>query len=239
MLRLTFLAILICTFILIPVWTFGQTIDLEKQPGMLDLVNLSAKVIEYQGNIALNLTGSRSQSSPAPANTAGMPRVESLAIVRDSDFTNGTIEVELAGLPSKAAGANARGFIGIAFHVEKSDPIAYDCFYLRPTNGRAQDQLRRNHSCQYMSHPDFPWDKLRSESPGVYESYVDLVPGEWTHVKIEVEDEKARLFVNEAKQPCLIVNDLKRARKGGPIALWLEQSTDAYFRNLKISKPKN
>ncbi len=237
MLRLTFTAMLFCTLILIPEWAFGQTVDLEKYPVVLDLVNLQAKVIEYDGRIAVNLAGSGGQRLADPRNSAGMVAgVESLAIVRDSDFTNGTIEVELAGLPSKAAGATARGFIGIAFHVDKSDPIAYDCFYLRPTNGRAQDQLRRNHSCQYISHPNFPWEKLRNESPGVYESYVDLVPGAWTHVRIEVEDEKARLFVNEAKQPCLIVNDLKRAGKGGPIALWLEQSTDAYFRNLKISK---
>ena len=163
-------------------------------------------------------------------------RAESLAIVKDTNFTNGTIEVELAGRPSEAAGANARGFIGIAFHVEKSEPIAYDCFYLRPTNGRAEDQLRRNHSCQYMSHPEFPFNRLRREMPGVYESYVDLAPGEWTQVKIEVDGEKARLFVNGAKQPCLIVNDLKRAGKGGAVALWMEQSTDAYFRNLSVSE---
>lgn len=162
--------------------------------------------------------------------------VESLAIVKGTDFTNGTIEVELAGRPSESAGENARGFIGIAFHVEKSDPIAYDCFYLRPTNGRAEDQLRRNHTCQYMSHPEFTWFKLRDEAPGVYESYVDLAPGEWTQVKIEVEGEKARLFVNGAQHPCLIVNDLKRAGKGGPIALWMEQSTNAYYRNLRISE---
>ena len=166
------------------------------------------------------------------------PRAESLAIVKGTDFTNGTIEVELAGRPNENAGANARGFIGIAFHVEKSDPIAYDCFYLRPTNGRADDQLRRNHTCQYMSHPDFPFNLLRRETPGVYESYVDLAPGEWTQVKIVVQEEKAQLYVNGADQPCLIVNDVKRAGKTGAIALWQEQSTDAYFRNLVVTAGK-
>ena len=163
-------------------------------------------------------------------------RPESLAVVKGTEFTNGTIDVELAGRPNSNAGDNARGFIGIAFHVEKSDPIAYDCFYLRPTNGRAEDQLRRNHSCQYISHPEFPFKLLRRESPGVYESYVDLAPAEWTQVKIVVDGEKAQLYVNGADQPCLIVNDLKRAGKTGAIALWQEQSTDAYFRNLVVTE---
>ena len=44
-----------------------------------------------------------------------------------------------------------------------------------------------------MSHPDQPWHRLRKESPGVYESYVDLVPGEWTRVKIVVAGTTARL----------------------------------------------
>ena len=162
-------------------------------------------------------------------------RPESIAIVKGTDFTNGTIEVEVVGRPGQSAGANARGFVGIAFHVEKSDPIRYDCFYLRPTNGRADDQLRRNHACQYMSHPDFPFNVLRRDSPGVYESYVDLAPGEWTKMKIEVDGQKAKLYVHGSDQPCLVVNDLKRGGKGGAIALWMEQSTDAYFRNLVVT----
>jgi hypothetical protein len=46
---------------------------------------------------------------------------------------------------------------------------------LRPTNGRADDQVRRNHSTQYISYPDFPWYRLREETPGMYESYSDSI----------------------------------------------------------------
>jgi hypothetical protein len=56
--------------------------------------------------------------------------------------------------------------------------------------------LQRNHSAQYISVPGFPWQKLRSESPGKYESYVDLVPGQWTHIKLQVSGTSARLYVN-------------------------------------------
>jgi hypothetical protein len=40
--------------------------------------------------------------------------------------------------------------------------------------------VQRGHSAQYESEPEFPWDRLRAEAPGKYESYVDLAPGEWT-----------------------------------------------------------
>jgi hypothetical protein len=85
-----------------------------------------------------------------------------------------------------------RGFIGIAFRVQ-GDGEKFECFYLRSSNGRANDQLRRNHSLQYISSPEFGWKRLRTEKPGIYESYADLVAGEWTRVKIVVSATKAQL----------------------------------------------
>jgi hypothetical protein len=102
------------------------------------------------------------------------------------------------------------------------------------TNGRANDQLQRNHSAQYMSHPDFPWNRLRDEYPGVYESYVDLDAGAWTRIKIVVAGTKAQLYVNGADHPCLIVNDLKLGDSHGPVGLWTGSDTEAYFANLTV-----
>ena len=104
----------------------------------------------------------------------------------------------------------------------------------QPSNGRAPEQLTRNHSAQYVSDPDFGWQRLRTETPGKYESYVDLEPGVWTRIRIEVAGTKARLYVNGASQPCLIVNDLKRGESRGQIALWAHETTEAYFANLTI-----
>lgn len=87
--------------------------------------------------------------------------------------------------PKANAPAPARGFVGIAFRVPP-DASKYDYVYIRRTNGRADDQVRRNHSTQYASFPDNEWLKLRTESPGKYESYTDLIPDAWTHLKIEV-----------------------------------------------------
>ena len=160
---------------------------------------------------------------------------QGLICIEGLNFSNGVIEAEIAGALAPGAGAEARGFVGIAFRVQE-DLKTYDAFYLRPTNGRAEEQERRNHSAQYISLPEWPWSRLRKETPGRYESYVDLVPGTWTKIKIEVRGQQARLYVHGNEQPTLIINDVKSGANGhGSIALWLEPGTVAHFRNLTVA----
>jgi hypothetical protein len=159
---------------------------------------------------------------------------ETLAIVDGLSFRNGTIELDLAGSPAPGAPADSRGFVGIAFRIQPN-ASAYEYIYLRPTNGRVEDQLRRNHSTQYASHPDYPWFRLRKETPGLYESYVDLQPGEWTKVRVAVSGRQAQLYVNGAAQPCLIVKDLKLGDLSGSVGLWIGQGTEAHFSRLVIA----
>lgn len=92
-------------------------------------------------------------------------RTNHLAIVEGVEFGNGTIEVEVSGQPAPGTQGGARGFVGIAWRLQE-DKKTYDCFYLRPTNGRAGDQERRNHSVQYTSHPEWTWYRFRNETPG-------------------------------------------------------------------------
>jgi hypothetical protein len=108
---------------------------------------------------------------------------------------------------------------------------------VRPLNARANDQVRRNHSIQYYSYPDYKFDRLRKVAPGQYESYADMEMNKWITLRIEVNDAQARLFVNKNEQPSLIVNDLKLgANVTGAIALWVEIGTEGYFSDLKVSK---
>ena len=163
--------------------------------------------------------------------------LEEVAVIDGVEFSSGVIEVELAGAPvsETAAGGGARGFVGVAFRVQP-DIGTYDAFYLRPTNGRAEDQERRNHATQYISHPDWTWARLRQETPGRYESYVDLQPGVWTRIKIEVRGDHARLYVNDSPQPVLVVNDVKSgANARGAVGLWIGPGTVAHFRNLTVT----
>ncbi len=160
-----------------------------------------------------------------------VPNGEAYAVVKDATFHNGTIEVEMAGRPAPGVAEGARGFIGIAFRIQGEK---FEYIYLRPTNGRADDQVRRNHSTQYSSFPSFDFATSRKEAPEKYESYVDLEPGVWTRCRITVDGTKARLFVNGATQPALIVNDLKLGDSTGSVALWIGPGTEGYFTGLSI-----
>ena len=189
----------------------------------LDLHHVQAELVTYRGRHAVRLV---EQAEPSTDDHA-------IAILSGSDFKDGVIETEIAGAPRKDAPQDMRGFVGIAFRVQPH-ASRFECFFLRPTNGRASDQLRRNHSTQYISHPDFPWYQLRKEKPGVYESYTDLVPGIWTPIRIVVSGTQAQLYVNGAEQPCLVVYDLKLGETQGQIALWIGAGTEAYFSTVSV-----
>src|SRR6266849_8687866 len=133
----------------------------------LELHNVKAEPVTHLGRGAMRV----SDAGPQDLDDAGR-----FAVVPGSSFQDGTIEVNLSGDTAPDAPPTARGFVGIAFRVT-TDRSHFECFYLRPKNGRSEDQLQRNHSVQYISIPVFGWQKLRSYSPGKYESYADLVPG--------------------------------------------------------------
>jgi hypothetical protein len=199
-------------------------------PGDMQPRNVKIEQVTYKGRKALLV------ADAAPSNAE---EGSQLVVLNRTDFQDGVIEVDLTGEPAPHAVEGARGFVGVAFRVNldaAKDAAKYECFYLRPTNGRADDQVRRNHATQYISSPDFPWYRLRKEFPEKYESYVDLMPGEWTKVKIEVRGDTARLHVHDAEQPVLVVNDLKHGQGKGQVALWVGPGTVAHFANLRISK---
>jgi len=154
--------------------------------------------------------------------------------IKGVDFTNGTIEVKVLSRLLKNAPESARGFIGVAFRINEHN-TKYESIYIRPTNGRATDQVRRNHAIQYYSYPDYKYDRLRQEAPERYESYADMGLDEWITMRIVVSGQTATLFLNNASQPSLIVNDLKHGpNASGGIGLWVEVGTEGYFRDLRV-----
>lgn len=221
------ISLLGASFIVLTAVTISHAQTISFDPvDQLKLVNVKVETVTFKGRNALRV------SDAAPAGSGDEGR---LVVLPKTEFQDGTIEVDLAGEPGPGASEGARGFVGLAFRVAP-DQSRFECIYLRPTNGRADDQIRRNHSVQYISVPGFPWPRLRKEFPEKYETYVDLQPAEWTKVKIEVRGEKARLFVNGVEQPTLLVNDLKQGVSKGAIALWIGTGTVAHFANLRISQ---
>jgi hypothetical protein len=120
----------------------------------LEVVNGRAGVKVYLGRRAVHLE-----------QTSGLSVDDNpLAILKSTDFKNWNIKTEATCSPTRGTNSCNRGFIGLAFRVQDHGSRG-EYFYLRPTNGRADDQLRRNHSVQYESAPDFSWKRLRTETP--------------------------------------------------------------------------
>jgi len=197
------------------VFALTDTKDLVEQ-------GVKAEVVEYRGRKAVRLTAQ---------GEAG------LALVKGTQFHDGTIEVDIATKLTTSPGVRMPGFTGIAFRANP-DASHFDMFYLRPGNSRSEDQAMRNHSVQYVSEPGFGWEKLRRQWPSIYEAYAELQLDEWTKVKIEVHGRQGKLYVNGSENPSLVVDGLKGEDLQGAIALWSYAGEEAYFSNLKISNAK-
>jgi hypothetical protein len=180
-----------------------------------------AEPAEYLGRKAVRLT--------RPGEDA-----DGLALLKGSSFHDGTIEVDLAAKITAPPDRRGPGFLGIAFRASP-DAARYELFYLRPGNSHADDQARRNHSVQYISAPAFPWERLRRQWPSIYESWADLQPEQWTHLKIDVHGRQARLYINNSSDPSLVIDGLKGDTLEGAVALWAYTRQETYFYNLKIT----
>jgi len=153
---------------------------------------------------------------------------EGPAYVRQIELGNGTIELDIRGkdIPQQS-------FVGVAFH--GVDGTTYDAIYFRPFNFKTDDSVRHAHAVQYVSHPTYPWQKLRAEQPGKYEQPVSPAPDPngWFHVRVVVAAPQVKVFVNEAKEPSLVVTQLSDRRKGR-VGLWVGNNSAGDFANLKI-----
>jgi hypothetical protein len=149
------------------------------------------------------------------------------------DFANGTIDVDLLGRSQPVQGS----FLGVAFRVVNAE--THDAVYFRPFNFRATDSTRHSHSVQYVSHPSWPWQRLRSEHPSQYERSLAPAPDgdEWFHVHIVVARPKVSIFVNGATHPALVVDELSD-RAHGSLGLWVGEGSGGHFANLRVTRAK-
>lgn len=149
------------------------------------------------------------------------------------DFENGTIELDILGRSKPVQGS----FVGVAFHVV--DSLTHEAVYFRPFNFRASDSAAHAHAVQYVSHPQWPWDRLRANNPGQYERAVVPEPDgdAWFHVRVVVQRPRVTVFVNDAPQPALAVNELGELRRGS-VGIWVGEGSGGYFANLRVTRAR-
>lgn len=218
---------LILSLLIFSINSYSQSLKLDKNN--LEAVNVSLSIETLSGKKAAKvIKDSTVKEFDEPT----------FAKLKGIEFKNGTIEVKVLSRLQPNAPELARGFIGIAFRISDNNS-KFESIYIRPTNGRANNQLRRNRSVQYFSYPHYKFDRLRKEAPGEYESYTDMGLNEWIKLKIIVKDSHAELFINDNIQPSIIVNDLKHgASYSGAIGLWVDIGTEGFFSDLKIENDK-
>lgn len=150
-------------------------------------------------------------------------------------FHNGVIEVKMLSRLLPDAPSFARGFIGIAYRINKDDS-QFESYYVRPTNGRTSDPVRKAHGCQYFSYPHYTFAYFREHNITKYEAPVDIGLDEWIDLKAVIKDEYAQFYINDSQEPILIVEDMKHGTfQHGSVGFFVDVGTEAFFKDLKIT----
>jgi hypothetical protein len=159
--------------------------------------------------------------------------LDGIAWLEGVTFSNGIIEADIKGKD-----VLQQSFVGIAFH--GADDKTFDAIYFRPFNFQAQDSVRRIHAVQYVSLPDYDWQRLRKEQNGKYEkaNTPAVNPNEWFHVKIVVQHPQVSVYVNGESQASLQVEQLSK-RQTGKIGLWVGNMSGGDFANLSVTHKVN
>ena len=176
----------------------------------------------------VNRTVSASDRNGKPALRLDERPGAGLAMWPDVQFADGTIEFDVRGKD-----VVQQSFVGVAFHGAGE---AYEAVYFRPFNFRAGDPDRQSHSVQYVFEPTHSWDRLRSEHPGQYEKAITPPPdpNSWVHARIVVAYPKVSVYVNNAAEPSLVVDELSD-HKSGWFGLWVGNGSGGEFANFKVS----
>jgi hypothetical protein len=155
-----------------------------------------------------------------------------LVWIDGTDFTEGTIELEVRGRDLLQ-----RSFIGIAFH--GNDDRTYESVYVRPFNFRATEPDRHQHAVQYMVLPDFDWPRLRQQFPEEFENPVHpgISPTDWVPLRVGVTGGRIRVIVGLVANVTLEVRKLGTLERG-MVGLWTGNNSDGDFANLRITPAK-
>jgi hypothetical protein len=121
------------------------------------------------------------------------------AVLKDLDFTDGTIEYDIELLDQKFT----------AFYFRRSSQKETECFYFRPIKSGKGDAV------QYAPFIDGVnlWDMLFH-----YQARATFEQGKWNHVKLVISGKQMRAYVNNDKWPCLLVPRLEGNSLHGAIS---------------------
>ncbi len=144
------------------------------------------------------------------------------ALLKDVEFEDGVIECDIA------MKAGVRSYPGILFRVQSLEE--YERLYLRPHRSPLYDD-----AVQYLPafHGVDSWQLYNG--PGITTRAV-IPTDRWVHLKIEVLGTQARVFLDNAPQPVLVIGDLKRGKTKGGLGLTTMADGNSFFSNFSFRK---
>jgi hypothetical protein len=180
----------------------------------------SWRVIDADATVDGPIVRLKPHGDPAVGSNIG------LALVQNSTFSEGTLEIDLRG-----SGKAQASFLGLAFGV--ADAKTFEAVYFRPFRFADDDPDARRHAVQYVAWPEYTWEKLRKDKPGLYEAAIQPIPDPagWFHARIDVTKQKVTVSIDGSTNPCLVVDRL--GHREGNVGLWVDSIRGA-FRNLRI-----
>ncbi len=139
-----------------------------------------------------------------------------IASLKDVEFTNGVIEFDLAV-------TGERSYPGVTFRAQSQND--YERIYIRPHLSKTfQNVVQYEGTFNGLD----SWQLYYG--PGKTASAI-IPANQWFHVKIEVRDTQARLFINDPDNPVLTITELAHGISKGTVGVWGPADGSAYFSN--------
>ena len=155
----------------------------------------------------------------------GRTALMGIAILQDVEFGNGIIEVDIAATTDRR-----QSYPGIIFRKQGQN---YERFYVRPHRSALySDVLQYTPTINGVA----GWQLYSGD--GCTE--IATIPvGQWIHFKMEIEGSQARLFIDDAPEPALLIPDLKLGETKGAIGVFGPKDGTAYFSNFSYTIDDN
>ena len=198
---------------------------------ILTLMGCSSKII-HLANDNLDVRNRDIVSINNATNTLVLNREigDGIAIIKDLEFDEGIIELELKGENNPG-----KSFVGIAFNIQNDS--TYEAVYFRPFNFKSDKKIRREHSVQYIYHPKHSWRFLRTNFKGQFEAEYPRQPSpeDWFIIEVKIDDKKVYVYDKKTNTELLSIKRLTH-QVSNKIGLWTGYNSKGEFRNLKIKK---
>jgi len=156
-----------------------------------------------------------------PIDYLGQKAMMGTAFLKETEFTDGVIEFDLAV-------TGARSYPGLVFRSQADG--SWERIYIRPHRSGSLAPSLYPDVLQYVSAYNRvdSWQFYNGE--GMTAGAV-IPLNRWFHVKIEVSGTQARLFLDNAQEPALLVHELKQGLRKGGLGLMGPMDGSAYFAN--------